>query len=257
MHPNITIAVRAARKAGAIIVRALPHLTDIEVKEKHSNDYVTDIDLKAEQAVVEIINAAYPTDSFLTEEQGEIWHEDRDTVWVIDPIDGTLNFIHGFPHFCVSIAKKVQGKVEQAVIFNPVTQDLFTATRGEGASLNDRRIRVAKRTNLHGALVANSLPRSSGGEALLQKINEKLVPEIGAVRRTGSSALDLAFVAAGYLDAFVCDHFQEWDVAAGMLLVREAGGMVVDLKGSDAVMEQGQLLASNPKLLKSLLPLLR
>lgn len=253
MHPNITIAVRAARKAGDIISRALDRLPDLNVREKNHNDYVTEIDLKAEQAIIEILNTAYPTDSFLTEEQGEIWNEDRDTVWVIDPIDGTLNFMHGFPHFSVSIAKKVKGRIEQAVIFNPATQDIFTATRGEGAALNDRRIRVSKRSGLHGALIASNLPRAEEKSGAYQKMTEKLLPEIGALRRTGSTALDLAYVAAGYLDAFACVNFYEWDIAAGLLLVREAGGIVTDLKGGEEIVKENTLLATNPKLIKPLL----
>ncbi len=250
MHPNITIAVRAVRKAGDIIVRALDRLSSLDVQEKQANDYVTDIDLKAEQAIIDILHTAYPTDSFLTEEQGEIWHEDQEAIWVIDPIDGTLNFLHGFPHFAVSIAKKVKGRVELGVIFNPVTQDMFTVVRGEGATLNDRRIRVSQRTGLHGALVASNMPRAGDRSDLYAKLMEKIVPKVGAVRRTGSSALDLAYVAAGYLDTFVCNHFQEWDVAAGILLVREAGGVVTDLQGGDAILQTGGLVASNIKLIK-------
>ena len=255
MHPNLVIATRAARKAGDIIVRSLYRLGDLTIQEKQHNDYVTEIDLKAEQAIVEILQASFPNDSFLTEEQGEIWGADRDTIWVIDPIDGTLNFIHGFPHFAISIARKANGRVEQGLIFNPVSQDLFTAAWGEGATLNDRRIRVSQRTKLKGTLVATNTPRMADAKGLHQKVLEKLVPEVGAVRRTGSTALDLAFVAAGYLDGFLCDHFQEWDVAAGILLVREAGGLVTDLKGSDAILESGTLAASNPKLLRYLVSL--
>lgn len=252
-HSNLTIAVRAARKAGDIIARALDRLDRLHVQEKGPNDFVTDIDLQAEQVIIDIIRTAYPADSFLTEEQGEIWGEDRDTVWVIDPLDGTLNFLHGFPHFAISIAKKVKGRVEQAVIFNPVSQDLFTAIRGEGAALNDRRIRVSKRTSLHGALIATNLPRLGDHTPVYQILREKTMPEIGALRRTGSTALDLAYVAAGFLDAFVCVHFYEWDVAAGLLLVREAGGLVTDLQGGDDIFRHNTLLAAPVKLAKPLL----
>ncbi len=253
MHPNLVIAIRAARKAGDLMLRALERLDHLNIEEKNPNDFVTDIDLKAEQKIVEIIQAAFPNDSFLTEEQGEIWGQDRNTVWVIDPIDGTLNFLHGFPHFAVSIAKKVNGRVEQALIYNPVSQDVFTASKGEGAALNDRRIRVSKRSSLHGSLIGANFPRPGQAPALQEKILTKLVPHIGALRRTGSTALDLAYVAAGYLDGFICDHFQEWDVAAGVLLVREAGGIVTDLTGGDKILETHSLLATHPKLLKSLL----
>lgn len=253
MHPNLTIAVRAARKAGDIIVRSMDHLDKIDIQEKKHNDFVSEIDLKAEQAIIDILHTAYPTDSFLTEEQGEIWYEDRETIWVIDPIDGTLNFLHGLPHFSISIARKVKGRIELAVIFNPASQELFTAVRGEGAALNDRRIRVGKRTNLHGALVATNMPRADDSMPIYQKVMDKILPEVGALRRTGSTALDLAYVAAGFLDAFVCRHFFEWDIAAGLLLIREAGGMVTDLKGGEDMLKQDSLLASNPKLMKTFL----
>lgn len=250
MHPNLLIANRAARKAGEIIVRSLDRLGNIGIREKKHNDFVTEVDIKAEQAIVEIIQNAYPQDSFLTEEQGEIWGEDRDTIWVVDPLDGTLNFLHGFPHFAVSIAKKVHGKIEQAVIFNPVTQDVFSASRGEGATLNDRRIRVAKRSSLNGTLINANFPRLGSPDTIQQKVLEKWLPLVGAFRRTGSTALDLAYVAAGYSDVFICDQFQEWDVSAGILLVKEAGGMVTDLKGNDVMTSAMGLLATNPKLLK-------
>lgn len=255
MNPNLVIATRAARKAGNIMLQALERLDHLNVQEKKHNDFVTEIDVKAEQIIVEILQASFPNNSFLTEEQGEIWGKDRDTIWVIDPIDGTLNFMHGYPHFAVSIAKKVNGRVEQGLIYNPASQDVFTATKGEGALLNNRRLRVSKRHSLHGALIGMNFPRAGQDQAFQDKILTQLVPQVGAVRRTGSTALDLAFVAAGYLDGFICDHFQEWDVAAGLLLVREAGGMVTDLSGGDAILDTHSLVATNPKLLRALLTL--
>ncbi len=247
MHAQINIAIRAARRAGDIILRALDR-----------RDEARPIDLQVEQAIIDIIAAAYPQDSFLTEEQGEIWKEDRDNIWVIDPLDGTLNFMHGFPHFAVSIAKKVKGRVEQAVIYNPVTQDIFTATRGEGAHLNAaKRIRVSKQPTLKGALLATNLPRKQTGEAAYAQFVDAVMPEVAAFRRTGSTALDLAYLAAGYVDAFVCTEFFEWDVAAGLLLVREAGGVVTDFKGAEGMIESRQLVAGNPKQVKALLPQLK
>ncbi|MCX7122899.1 MAG: inositol monophosphatase family protein [Gammaproteobacteria bacterium] len=258
MHPQVNIAVRAARRAGDIILRALDRLESLKIHEKGHNDFVTEIDLQVEQAMIEIIAGAYPQDSFLTEEQGEIWKDDPDQIWVIDPIDGTLNFLHGFPHFAVSIAKKVNGRVEHGVIYNPVTQDIFTATRGEGASLNaSRRLRVSKRAQLSGALIATNLPRAEGEQAAYQEFLEATLPEVGAFRRTGSTVLDLAYVAAGHLDAAICVGFKEWDVAAGILIVREAGGMVTDFKGGDHVLKENRFLASNPKQMKALLPHLK
>jgi myo-inositol-1(or 4)-monophosphatase len=253
MHPHLNIALRAARLAGDIILQGLNRLDSIEFREKRHNDFVSNIDLQAEEAILETLRASFPEDSFLTEEQGELWGANPDTIWVIDALDGTLNFMHGFPFFAVSIAKKVNGRVEQALIFNPVSQDVFSASRGEGASLNDRRIRVAKRSQLPGSLIAVNMPRAAQTGDLYHNIITKILPNIGALRRTGSSALDLAFVASGQLDGFICDHFSEWDIAAGLLLIREAGGMITDFKGGDAILEQQQLLAANPKLLKPLL----
>lgn len=257
VHPHLNVAIRAARLAGDIMIQALNHLDSVQIQEKSHNDFVTEIDLKAEAVIIERLHAAFPEDSFLSEEQGEIWHEDRDHIWVIDPIDGTLNFIHGFPYFSISIAKKIKGRVEHGLIYNPISQDLFTASRGEGAMVNDRRMRVSKRTSLKGALVAANMPRATTQAGLYQKVSEKILPEIGALRRTGSSALDLAYVAAGYFDAFICDHFCEWDIAAGALIVQEAGGMVVDFKGGDNMLKEMGLLAANPKLLKPLLVALK
>ena len=253
MHPHLNVAIRAARLAGDIMIQALNRLDSVQVHEKSHNDFVTEIDLKAETMIIETLQAAFPHDSFLSEEQGAIPGDDPDNIWIIDPIDGTLNFIHGFPYFSISIAKKVKGRVEQGLIYNPIAQDIFTATRGEGATMNDRRIRVSKRTSLKGCLIAANMPRPATDPVLYQNLSEKILPQIGALRRTGSSALDLAYVAAGYFDAFICDHFCEWDVAAGMLLVREAGGVVTDLKGGDDILKDMRLVASNPKLLKPLL----
>ena len=240
------------------MLRALDRRESFKVHEKGHNDFVTEVDLQVEQAMIEIIAGAYPQDSFLTEEQGEIWKEDRDQIWVIDPIDGTLNFLHGFPHFAVSIAKKVNGRVEHGVIYNPITQEVFTATRGEGANINaSRRLRVSKHAQLTGSLIATNLPRSDGAQAAYHELMEATLPQVGAFRRTGSTALDLAYVAAGYLDAALCVGFEEWDVAAGILLVREAGGLVTDFKGGDNMLKDKRFLATNPKQMKVLLPHLK
>ncbi len=258
MHPQVNIAVRAARRAGDIILRAMDRLEGLKIHEKGHHDYASEVDLQAEQAIIDIIAASYPEDSFLTEEQGEIWKGDPDQVWVIDPLDGTLNFLHGFPHFAVSIAKKVNGRVEHAVVYNPITQDIFAATRGEGANLNAaRRLRVSKRGSLNGALVATNLPRTAGDQTAYHDFMAATLPEVAAFRRTGSTVLDLAYVAAGLLDAAVCVGFEEWDVAAGMLLVREAGGLVTDFKGGDDILKEKRFLAGNPKQMKGLLPYLK
>lgn len=253
MHPQANIMIRAARRAGDLIIQALDRLDKVDVQEKGRNDFVTEIDLKVEETLIYLLRESFPNESFLTEEQGEIWGEDRDSIWVIDPIDGTLNFIHGFPYFAISIAKKVRGRVEHGVIYNPASQDIFAASRGEGATLNGRRIRISKRAQLQGALLASNAQGRTEGPAACQHLLDNIAPTIGALRRTGSIALDLAHVAAGQFDAFICDAFYEWDVAAGMLIVREAGGIVTDLKGSDAVQGGHPLIATTPKLLKPLL----
>ncbi len=258
MHPQVNIAIRAARRAGDIILRAMDRLENLKVQDKGRHDYASEVDLQAEQAIIEIIAGAYPEDSFLTEEQGEIWKGDRDQVWVIDPLDGTLNFLHGFPHFAVSIAKKVNGRVEHAVVYNPITQDIFTATRGEGASLNaSRRLRVSKLAQLNGALIATNLPRNSGDQSAYHTLMEETLPEVAAFRRTGSTVLDLAYVAAGLLDTAICVGFEEWDIAAGALLVREAGGLVTDFKGGDAILQEKRFVAGNPKQVRAVLPHLK
>lgn len=253
MHPQVNIMIRAARRAGDIMLQALDRREKLEIQEKKRNDFVTEVDLQVEQTLIHLLQESFPNESFLTEEQGEIWGEDRDSIWVIDPIDGTLNFIHGFPYFAISIAKKIKGRIEHGVIYNPASQDIFAATRGEGASLNGRRIRVSRQNHLHGALLASNTARLEATRSPCQTLVDKILPEIGALRRTGSIALDLAYVAAGQLDALICEPFCEWDVAAGLLLVREAGGRVTDLKGGDEVLNGTQLIATTPKLLKSLL----
>ncbi len=255
MHPQINIAIRAARRGGDILLRAMDRLETLKIHSKEHLEYAMAVDLLVEQSIVEVISTAYPLDSFLTEEQGEIWKEDLSQVWVVDPLDGTLNFLHGFPYFSISIAKKINGRIEYAVVYNPLSQDIFYAVRGEGAFLNTaRRIRVSKREKLNGALVATNLPRGIGSQKAYSDFSEALLSEIAAFRRTGSIALDLAYVAAGYLDASVCVGFEEWDVAAGMLLVREAGGIVTDFKGGDNILKEKNFVASNPKQLKVLLP---
>lgn len=236
MHPMLNIAINAAREAGTIMTYAFDRLDQIDVKEKSKNNYVTDIDVAVERRVIEILKKAYPDHSILAEESGET--DSSSHQWIIDPIDGTMNFMHGFPHFCISIALMVDGKVEQGVIYDPIRQDLFSATRGRGAQLNNAKIRVSTQHELDKALLA-SCRRSE--------------ISCGAFRCTGSAALDLAYVAAGKLDGYFENNLKIWDMAAGALMVKEAGGFVSDVDGSENYLQSGKIVAANPKLFKSLL----
>jgi myo-inositol-1(or 4)-monophosphatase len=251
--PIVNIAVRAARAAGNIITRALDRLDTIEVSEKRPRDFVTEIDQQAEREIIKIIQKAYPSHGILSEECGEIPGDDY--TWIIDPLDGTRNFIHGFPHFATSIAISYKGKIEHGVIYDPVRQELFTATRGRGAQLNDRRIRVSKRANLEECLLGTGFPYRQSPEHL-QAYTEALhviLPIAGDVRRAGSAALDLAYVASGRLDGFWEMGLKIWDVAAASLMIKEAGGLVSDFNGSEDFLKTGNIIAGNPKTLKALL----
>jgi myo-inositol-1(or 4)-monophosphatase len=258
MHPHINIAVRAARKAGDIIMRAYDRTDHLRIEEKGHNDFVSEVDRAAEAAIIEIIGTAYPNDSFLGEEGGEIIKADPTTMWIIDPLDGTLNFLHHFPNFTVSIAQRKNNRLEQGVVYDPVTQELFTATRGEGAMLNSKRMRVSERTSLRASLLSSNLPNKDGEKLpFYQRLVEKTLYDVAAFRRTGSTALDLAYVAAGFIDGFICHGFAPWDAAAGILLVREAGGLVVDFDGGEDMIGKQTLLAGNPKIVKSLLSVIQ
>lgn len=251
--PFVNIAVQAARSAASLIMRAVDRLDTIKVTQKQPNDFVTEIDQAAEKEIISIIHKAYPKHGFLAEEQGEI--AGNDYIWIIDPIDGTRNYIHGFPHFAISIALRVGDKIEHGVIYDPVRNELFTASRGRGAQLNERRIRVSQRTRLEECLFGTGFPyRHSPAlqKAYLNSLNE-LMPHCGDLRRAGAATLDLAYVASGRLDGFWELGLKPWDVAAGSLLVREAGGLLADIDGSDDYLKTGNIVAGNPKTLKLLL----
>ncbi|MDF2530132.1 MAG: inositol monophosphatase [Gammaproteobacteria bacterium] len=257
MHSMVNIAVRAARKAGDVITRSLDKMSSLNITKKGPNDFVTEVDKAAEEAILYTIGKAFPDHSFLTEETGEIINKDPNSVWIIDPLDGTTNFIHGLPQYCVSIAFQQNGVIEHAVIYHPLTQDLFTATRGQGAQLNGKRIRVSAHSRFEGALISANLPREPEYLESYCKWMTELHDKVAGVRKSGSTALDLAYLAAGYIDAFWTTQLQPWDMAAGTLLIREAGGIVTDLKGGVDYMEQRNLAAANPKLIKSVLNLIR
>lgn len=258
LHPMINVAIKAARAAGAIINRAALDIESVRISQKQVNDYVTEVDQASEQAVIETLLTAYPGHGILAEESGrEYGAKDSEFVWIIDPLDGTTNFIHGFPVYCVSIALAVQGKVEQAVIYDPTRNDLFTATKGRGAYLNDRRLRVSKRTRLQESLISTGFPFRPGDD--LQRyllIMADIMPRTAGLRRPGAAALDLAYVAAGFTEGFFETGLQPWDVAAGSLLVTEAGGLVGNFTGEANFLEQKECIAASPRIYGQLVPLL-
>ena len=246
----LNVAIKAARAAGAIINRAALDVESVRISAKQTNDFVTEIDQAAEAIIIETLLTAYPGHGILAEESGsEHGARDSEFVWIIDPLDGTTNFIHGFPVYCVSIALAVRGKVEQAVVYDPTRNDLFCATKGRGAYLNDRRIRVAKRNQLKDCLISTGFPYRPGDrlKSYLNMLGE-VMSQCAGVRRPGAAALDLAYVAAGYADGFFETGLKVWDVAAGSLLVTEAGGLVGNFTGDADFMEQSECVAGNPRI---------
>jgi myo-inositol-1(or 4)-monophosphatase len=252
MHPMLNIAVKAARRAGSLINRASFDLDKLTIKRKHHNDFVSEVDHAAEDAIIRTIREAYPDHAFLAEEGGASGQSDN--VWVIDPLDGTTNFLHGFPQYCVSIAMMNKGSLMHGVIYDPTRNELFTATKGAGAFLNERRIRVSKRTQMNEALIGTGFPFRQ-----MEHIDEylqgfKTVAQMAAgIRRPGAAALDLAYVAAGRYDGFWEMGLSEWDMAAGALLVKEAGGLVTDFDGGDQYLDKGRIVAGTPKIFTHLL----
>jgi myo-inositol-1(or 4)-monophosphatase len=257
MHPILNIAVRAARRAGSIINRASLDGSALEVKSKQVNDYVTQVDRAAEEAIIGIVHKAYPDHAFLAEESGSTG-AGAEYRWIIDPLDGTTNFIHGFPQYCVSVAVEHRGALAHAVVYDPVRNELFTASKGRGAFLNDRRIRVSKCARLQDALVGTGFPfkELSRVDLYLRQL-KRLMSDASGVRRAGAAALDLAYVACGRLDAFWELGLSPWDMAAGALLIQEAGGLVGDLKGDSGFMDSGDVSAAAPKVFPALLEALR
>ena len=253
MHPMLNIAVRAARRAGSIINRAALGGDTLVVKTKQANDFVTQVDRAAEEAIIEIARKAYPDHGFLAEESGST-PSAAEYRWIIDPLDGTMNFIHGFPQYAVSIAIEQRGSLAHAVVYDPVKNELFTASKGRGAFLNDRRVRVSKCRRLQEALVGTGFPFKEVGRIdLYTRQLKRLMQGSAGVRRAGAAALDLAYVACGRLDAFWELGLAPWDMAAGTLLIQEAGGLVGDLKGEGGFMASGDICAATPRVFPALL----
>ena len=250
----LTMAVRAARAAGTVISRATDHVADLTIESKQRNDFVSEVDRQAEHTIIDILKRAYPDHQFLGEESGDSGQPDSAYLWIIDPLDGTTNFLHSLPHYSVSIALEYQGRIELGVIYNPSNQELYTAERGGGAFLNNRRIRVAGLRNLEGALLGTGFPfRPEQDLDTYLKTFRALHGPLSGIRRAGSAALDLAYVAAGRMDGYWEFGLKPWDIAAGVLMVREAGGVVVDFSGKEEFMTNGNLIAANPKITHAML----
>ncbi len=270
MHPMLNVAIKAARRAGTIINRASLNLERLQVARKQQNDFVTEVDQAAEQAIIETLQSAYPTHHFLAEESGRLNHEgsvvgtsswqeviddaanrgDADQyVWVIDPLDGTTNFIHGFPQYAVSIALIFNGMIVLGVVYDPTRDELFTATKGAGAFLNNRRLRVGNQTRLADCLIGTGFPfRQDQDLDGYLKVFAKMTRSCAGIRRPGAAALDLAYVAAGRLDGFFERDLKPWDMAAGVLMIQEAGGLVANYQGEEGYMANGEVMAANPKI---------
>ncbi len=254
----LNVAIKAARAAGAIINRAALDVEAVRISQKQVNDFVTEVDHASEKIIIETLLTAYPDHGILAEESGtEHGNAASDHIWIIDPLDGTTNFIHGFPVYCVSIALQVRGKIEQAVIYDPTRNDLFTATKGRGAFMNDRRLRVSKRIRMEECIISTGFPFRKGDNfnQYLRMMGDVMQRTAG-LRRPGAAALDLAYVAAGFTDGFFETGLSPWDVAAGSLLVTEAGGLIGNFTGESDFLEQKECLAGAPRIYGQLVSIL-
>lgn len=254
MHPMLNIAIKAARNAGRIVLRASDNIQNIQVHEKSPKNFVTNIDIEVEKLIVNIIQRAYSDHYFITEESGEFGNSDSDHTWIIDPIDGTNNFIHGLPHNCISIAMQFRGKTELAIIYNPHLDQLFMAEKGGGARLNNAKIRTGQRKELKRSLLSGGIKYSKNifntnyPEAVLQ-----LQTKILGLRYSGSLALDMCYVACGYLDGiWTSRNAKIWDIAAGALIIQEAGGILCGFKGETNILDNGRFIGGNPRLVSQL-----
>jgi myo-inositol-1(or 4)-monophosphatase len=258
LSPALNVMIAAARKAGRALIRDFGELENLQISKKGPADFVSTADSRTERILIEELTRARPGYGFLVEEGGAIEGRDKTHRFIIDPIDGTTNFLHGIPQFAISIGLEREDQLVSALIFNPVTDEMYLAEKGHGAYLNDRRLRVAARQHLSDILVASGAPflGKEGRDEFLTELNAVIASTAG-MRRFGSAALDLAWVAAGRFDAFWERNLRPWDIAAGILIVREAGGMVSDMDGRDSMLDCGHILAANDALHRSLLDLLR
>ena len=256
MHAMVNVAVRAARRAGDLMIRRLNQLDTLQITDKGRNEFVTEVDHLAEQVVIDIIHEYYPDHAILAEERGR--QGEHEFEWVIDPLDGTTNFIHGFPVFAVSIAVRHKDQIEHGVVYDPLRQEIFTASRGQGAQLDGRRIRVSQRHRLRESLIATGFPYRLGKDDVdgYLEMLKAVMGESAGIRRPGSAALDLCYLAAGRVDGFWELGLNIWDIAAGALLIREAGGRISDFEGGDTYLDSGSVVAGNPKIYAALSKLL-
>ena len=252
MQPLLNIAVRAARRAGDLIVRNVDRVPTLNVRSKSRNDFVSEVDHMAERDIIETIRRTHPDHGFLGEEGGRSGGDEF--VWIIDPLDGTTNFLHGFPTFAVSLACQYRGRIEHAVVYDPMRQELFTASRGDGAQLDGRRIRVSKQATLEGALIGTGFPYRENSRWIDQYLAmmKAVMQQSAGIRRPGAASLDLAYVAAGRIDAFWEIGLNAWDTAAGTLLITEAGGRIGTLTGGE-YRQNGNVLAGSPKVYEAML----
>ncbi|MFD2179486.1 inositol-1-monophosphatase [Veronia pacifica] len=258
MHPMLNIAIRAARKAGDFIAKSAENTDNVETSQKGTNDFVTNIDQGAEQIIIDVIKKSYPEHNIIAEESGVVSGKDADYQWIIDPLDGTTNFVKSLPHFSVSIALRIKGRTEVACVYDPIRNELFSAQRGAGAQLNSKRIRVGVSKDLGGTILATGFPfKAKQHSESYVNIVSALFVDCADFRRTGSAALDLCYVAAGRVDGFFELGLKPWDMAAGELIAREAGALCTDFSGATAYMQSGNIVAANPKVLKGILGKIR
>jgi myo-inositol-1(or 4)-monophosphatase len=244
----LNVAVKAARRAATIINRASLNLERLQIDRKQHNDFVTEVDKAAEEAIIETLSEAYPNHGFLAEESGELLNN-SDHIWIIDPLDGTTNFIHGFPQYAVSIALSVNGVIQQAVVYDPNRDELFSASKGAGAYVDRRRLRVASQIKLENALIGTGFPyRQDQDVDQYLKIFAEMTRQCAGLRRPGAASLDLAYVAAGRYDGFFESELKPWDMAAGALIITEAGGLVGNYRGEEGFLESGEIMAGNPRI---------
>lgn len=252
MHPTLNIAVRAAREAGKIIARHTNKIDSLTITNKSRNDFVSEVDRMAEAEIISQLRRAFPDHGILAEESGVV--KEGEYQWIIDPLDGTTNFLYGIPQYAVSIGLVHKGRVVQAVVYDPAKDDLFTASRGEGSQLNGRRIRVTGRQSMENALLATGIPyRPDQDLPVFMRTLEAMVPDTAGIRRPGAASLDLAYVAAGRFDGFWEFSLSPWDIAAGVLLVQEAGGLVGDLAGGKDFLSSGDIVCGTPKVYTEML----
>lgn len=258
MHPMLNIGVRAARKAGNFIAKTFENSEEIQVTAKGSNDIVTNIDTDAEALIIDVIRQAYPEHNIVGEEAGLIEGKDADYQWIIDPLDGSTNFVSGFPHFAVSIALRIKNRTELAIVYDPIRNELFTAERGRGAKLNNQRLRTSKATELAGTVVGAGFPYKQRQHLpAFQGIFAEMFVQVSDVRRSGSAALDLCYVAASRLDAYFGVGLKPWDMAAAELIARESGALCTDFAAGSNYMASGNLVVANPRIIKPILSIIR